>query len=665
MAALKVEVLGGFRLTDGETGELHIRGAKTKALFAYLVLNPDRPHERETLASVLWGDRFDSQARQSLRQSLLAIRKVLGERAGDVLTADSDTVTLNSGSVAGDAAEFERLGSTESGYEASVALYAGDLLAGINPKAEEYDTWRAAERDRLRNLACTVSDHLADRFERAGDSAKAVDATRRLLDLDPLREDAHRRLMRLYAVAGDRDAAFKQYQSFANTLRRELGADPEAETDELFAKLKVGATATVEDLFEAEAESSDEERARQSPALPDKPSIAVLPFDNMSSDPEQDYFSDGITEELTTALSKNTLFFVTARNSAFTYKGKPVNVKQVARELGVRYILEGSVRKAGDRVRISAQFIDAVTGNHVWAERFDRPLLDVFAVQDEITREIAGAIGSEFVMAEEDRASRLTADSLSAWELVVRARGHYWKMTKEDVRKGRLRCEEAIEKTPGDSRGYSVAALAHTADAVFGWSESRDRSVSEARRLSEKAVSLNPNDEWAHCSEAYALYMSREFEPAIRAAEEAIRINPNFATAEVVLGFILAMAGRSDEASEHIHSAMRLSPRDPMMFGNYVAMSLAEFVRGDYGAAADWARKAIQANRAYPGSYRILAACCGHSGELNDAKNAIHSLRQYMPFASIEGTKRQIPFKNDADSMRYLDGLRKAGLPEN
>ena len=313
--------------------------------------------------------------------------------------------------------------------------------------------------------------------------------------------------------------------------------------------------AAAQDAVQAEAD-------RPALPLPDRPAIAVLPFINMSGDPEQEYFSDGISEDIITALSKLRWFFVIARNSSFIYKGKSAHLKQIADELGVRYVLEGSVRKSGERVRITAQLIDVVTGGHLWAERYDRGLSDVFAVQDEITEAIVAAIEPQLYAAENFHAQRKAPDSMDAWDLVMRALSHYWRVTRQDNVVAQALLEKAVSIDPNYGQALGVLATSHTFSAHMGW-EDMARSAPIAERAALAAIRTDDEDPWAHNALGCVYLFSRRFDDSLAEFELALQLNPNFSLAQGYYGLSLSYNGRWQEADEAARRAIRLSPRDP------------------------------------------------------------------------------------------------------
>jgi TolB-like protein/Tfp pilus assembly protein PilF len=397
---------------------------------------------------------------------------------------------------------------------------------------------------------------------------------------------------------------------------------------------------------------------------PAKPSIAVLPFLNMSGDVDQEYFSDGITEDIITALSSFRWFFVIARNSSFTYKGKTIEVKQVAEDLGVRYVLEGSVRKVGKKVRITAQLIDAPTGFHVWAERYDRDLEDIFAVQDEITHNIVRSVGPEFLSAEMKRAQRKDVRNLDVWDCIMRASSHHGRYTKKDTTEAQRLLHKAIELDPMSPEASCLLAFTHLMQVQFGWSESTAKSIKEAEKAAQSAVAIDDRDAWAHTALGLVDLISKRYDDATGRLEKAIDLNPNLANAYGALGQAQALAGEYEAAVTHINKAIRLSPHDPFAPYWFGHLGVAAFADEHYEDARYWGRKTIQQNPMFPGGHRLMAASCGQLGRTQEAANELKELLLLMPGMTADDVRKQVPFKRSNDMERYIDGLRKAGLKE-
>jgi Predicted integral membrane protein len=396
--------------------------------------------------------------------------------------------------------------------------------------------------------------------------------------------------------------------------------------------------------------------ATVAPTLPDKPSIAVLPFANMSGDPEQEYFADGISEDIITGLSKLRWFFVIARNSSFTYKGKAVDVKRVARELGVRYVLEGSVRKGGNRVRITAQLIDAATNNHIWADRYDGELTDVFALQDEITKKVVAAIEPRLLEAEGIRSQNRSPDDLGAWEMVIQANSLFWRLTKTENEAAIALLKRAVERYPDYAPAHSMLAFMMLVSGHLGWSVEE-----QAAALAARAAALDDNDPWAHLALGYAAFVRRQTSVATAEFRRAIALNPNFAAAYGYLGWALAFDGQSDQAIAHLEEAIRMSPHDPQNAVFNAGFAAAHYLAGRYAKAVEYSSTALQQRSAFTAGYRIHCASLAQNGQSDEARAALARLKELQPDVSIAWIKQNVPYQ-PGPMAKFLEGMRKAGL---
>jgi adenylate cyclase len=413
--------------------------------------------------------------------------------------------------------------------------------------------------------------------------------------------------------------------------------------------------------------SSTAETDRESTSVlsvPDRPSIAVMPFVNRSGDPEQEYFSDGITEDLVTALSRIRWFFVIARNSSFAYKDRSYDARSVARELGVSYVVEGSVRRAGDRVRVTAELTEAGTGRQVWANRYDRDIADIFEVQDDITQTIVGAIEPEMSKVERDRAASKAPGSLVAWDLYQRGMAHLYLLTKDELDQARQLFEKAIESDPELAPAHAALAEADYYEVVYGYADSmaenRERALGHARR----AVFIDPEDASGHSTLGRVLYLRGEHEDAILELETAIELNPSLALAHYGLGAALVFSGRAEEAIAPLETAVRLSPRDPNMGSFLVRLADAYFLMGDAGLAVQTAKKALQQPRFQWSRYSILIATLGSLGRADEAASWLAQLIEQRPDFSIEFVRENHLYTDPVCLERYLQALRDAGVPE-
>jgi TolB-like protein/Tfp pilus assembly protein PilF len=396
-------------------------------------------------------------------------------------------------------------------------------------------------------------------------------------------------------------------------------------------------------------------------ALPTRPAIAVLAFDNMSDDPEQEHFSNGISEDIITALSKLRWFFVIARNSSFTYKGKAVHVKQVGEELGVGYVLEGSVRKDGDRVRITAQLNDVASGSHIWAQRYDRGLADVFAVQDEITEAIVASIEPQLYAAEHFRSRRKPPDSMDAWELVMRALSLYARVSRDDNLKAQALLERAMAAAPKFSQASGVFAANNMCSAHMGWADMAT-TVRIAERAALSAVRADREDPWAHHALGTVYLFTKRFDDSLAEFEWALSLNPNFSLAQGYYGLALSLCGRWEEGDVAARRAMRLSPRDPFSAIFCGAAATAQLVGRNYDEAMRLARESLRQRSDYVGAHRVLTAAAGMAGQHDAARSALQELRRVQPDISLSWVENNMPIKHDADREHFVEGLRRAGL---
>jgi len=399
--------------------------------------------------------------------------------------------------------------------------------------------------------------------------------------------------------------------------------------------------------------------------LPEKPSIAVLPFTNMSGDPEQEYFADGVVEDIITALSHFSRLFVIARNSSFTYKGRAVDVRQVGQELGVRYVLEGSVRRSQDRLRLTGQLIDARDGTHLWAERFDGSMQDVFGLQDEMTSMIVGAIAPRLQMAEIERAKKSRPDSLDAYDLYLRALAAIREMTLADSDVALAYVDRALKIDPEYAVAAGLGAWASTLRVAQNWAVDREVEKRRGVALGRLAVLKGQEDADALAAGGYALaFLGGELHEGLRAIEQAINLNPNNAMGLMHAGWVRSYMGRPREAVDALHRSMRLSPRDPMLFRAQGALAYAHFLLREFEQAITAGKQAIESNPNYTVPYRAVASALAHTGRIDEAREMIARLTVLVPDLSLSTLPEVVVFRHSGGLDLILEGLRRAGVPE-
>ncbi|MBF8746753.1 winged helix-turn-helix domain-containing tetratricopeptide repeat protein [Pseudomonas monteilii] len=401
------------------------------------------------------------------------------------------------------------------------------------------------------------------------------------------------------------------------------------------------------------------------PALPDKPSITVLPFQNLSGDPEQDYFADGVVEDVISALSRIRWLFVISRNSSFTFKGQRVDAQQVGLALGVRYVLEGSVRKAGSRLRITGQLIDAITGEHLWAERFEGQIDDLFELQDQVAQSVVGAIAPQLERVEIERARRKPTDSLCAYDYYLRGMAKLHLGTHEAIEQALPLFYNAIERDPEYASAYGMAAWCYFWRKLNGWMDDRASEIAEGIRLARMAVELGRDDAVALTRGGHTLgHLAGDLDGGMALLERARLLNPNLAPAWFLGGILRALRGETQAAIEDLRHAERLSPLDPEMFRLQVGMALANFFAAKYDETVMWAEKALGNVPSLLAAVALLAASHALSGRQQSAQVAIARLQELDPGLRVSALSQWLPIYRDEDLSKFAEGLRLAGLPE-
>ena len=665
----RVNILGRFELRAPDGQEVALGARKSIALLALLATAPAQRMSRDRVAGLLWENMPDAQARGNLRQLLAATR-----RPAPFLEADAGSIGFSAGMVETDLADFEAAiaENAPAALERAAGLYRADLMDGFSLRDRDFDDWLTGERERLREHAVQLFLRLMERAAAIG-VEPAIRWALRILAVDPVHEPAHRALMELYAAQGRHAAALRQYEQLRETLARELDTRPEPETDALVRRIRDdrrGPGRPVVEPLSLDSDGRMPAEARPSPdpppPVPETPSIVVLPFQNLSADPEQEYFSDGIVEEITTALSRFRSLFVISRNSAFTYKGRAVDVRQVGRELGVRYLLEGSVRKAANRVRITGQLIEAESAAHLWADRFEGTPEDIFDLQDQVTSSVVGAISPALEQAEIDRIKRKPTESLGAYDYFLRGRAALHEGSVQGHKDAMQLFYRAIELDPDFASAYGMAAYCYCHRKTNGWMADREEEIAETVRLARRAVELDKDDAVALSCGGFALaYVAGELDAGVAFIDRALLLNPNLATAWIVSGWVRVWLGEPEVAIEHLARATRLSPLDPLTNRTRTTTAHAHFFAGRYDEASSWAAMALREWPDYQTALRIAAASYALAGRAEDAKSARERLQKLDPQLRISNLEDELgPYHRPQDVVRYVEGLRAAGLPD-
>jgi adenylate cyclase len=622
VADLEISLFGGFRVQRGTDQHIEFSGRKDCALLGYLAVSPGVPCSREKLAALLWGNSGDRQARDSLKQALLRLRRSFSLASSMPLVTNRHSVTLDRDSVTVDVGAFEHLlgTATPEALERAIALYRGDLLDGIQVRDLAYEDWLLVERQRLRGLAVEAATRLMTQSVSAGQRDRAATAARRLLNLEPLHEAACRTLMQVHAHRGERAQALKLFESLRDRLRQELGVTPEPETIRLYRSIRGRRQGEASPLVRSPADSRNgghrswaiegsTEKAARDEDRPDearsKPSIAVLPFANIGGDPEDEHFADGLTEDIITDLSRVSALFVAARHSVFTFKGRAVQVQQAARELNVSHVLEGSVRKAGGRVRITAQLVDGATGGHLWANRYDRSFDDIFVLQDEVTDSIVDILKVKLLPEELEGLASHSTTSVDAYRYYLMGRSFYLRgIDKHGLRIAREMFAKAVEFDPRYARAYATLAICESYLAMGDPQATYESFLANSRR----ALQLDPHLAEARALKGLALYAEGLYAEAAPEFERALRLDPDLPETYFFYGRNCRLQGLHKQAAALFSRAATLRPNEYRALGLLAKSYKALGWQQDFLIAAAQCLERIEAEiEAHPDNAGALA----------------------------------------------------------
>jgi len=660
-----IRILGGLEITSSAGEPVRLPTRKTALLLAALALAGGKGVPRQTLCDAFWTDRGESQARSSLRQALAAIRRVVSKAESGIRTeGDLDAIGLVASPQVVDVQLFDHL--VDKGEPAHLAgaadCYQGDVLAGF-AVPEPLDQWFAPHRRSYRRKALLLVVRLS---LLTGPDLDAVEVAcqalaDRLLAGDPAAEEAHRALIRLHRYQGRLNAALRQFQLCKEALQRELGAEPEARTRDLMADSRQIAIA----IDSGRSRPSALAATAASPTR-ELPSLAVLPFQNLTSEPDQDYFADGVVDDIINGLSRyRSLLRVIARNSTFTYKGRTVDVTQVGRELNVRYVLEGNVRRSGNRLRIGGQLIDATTAVQIWSDRFEGEIADIFALQDRIAESVVGALVPQLREAEMDRARRTPPESIDAHLTYMQAQGLFYTWSRDGLDKALQLSYRAIELDPNYATPYGLALTCLYLRRTVGWVADPARDLVEARRLCDRVFEIGRDNFFALGAAGLALAgLLGEHDRGAALLDESLVLNPNASAMLVQSGFVRAWMGEPELAIQQVQRAMRNSPVDVLMFYMHAAMALAHFVAGRDDEAFAWAEKALQRNPLAAPALRVAAASAALLGRIPAATKYLSLLRQLDPGLRVSNLGDRITLRRPQDRERLAEALHRAGLPD-
>ncbi len=646
---LHLRLMGTFLLTQADGTVVGISSRKNRALLAILALSPGQRATRERLAGLLWGDHGENLARSNLRQALAILRKELGPDATSTLAVRDDHVLFRTEAMTVDAVTIlGSAGSTELASLRSVAaLCAGEFLADVSLNEEAFEDWLSAQRAPL----AAAEMRLLEKLVLLETGTARIDVAQRLVALEPLRESSHRQLISAYAAEGERGLALKQFEACRKLLREELGVEPADETQDLRRQISAGETQFGAGSDAGPARPAQERQVRL-------PSVAVLPFANLGDDPSQSYFSDGVAGDIISELSRWQLLSVQSRSASFRYRGAAVDLRQVAWDLNVRYVVEGSVRRQADRIRISVQLIDATTGNLVWAERFDRNSEDLFDVQDQVVRTIVSTLAGRVQVASVGQLSRRPPASLLAYECVLKGNALPWSDPAAHAEATKL-FARAIELDPGYGLAHSLLA-----DMYAGsWQDSLSKDESlleEAFKLAQRAVDLDSNDSTCFSILGQIVLRRRMYDLALQYARRGTEINPNNQWNTADLGIVLCFTGQAEAALECFKRAQEIDPFfGPSWLWPCLGITLLVLRRP---------KEALTAfEHMQTPSYWVAALMAGCHARLGNGELAVALVAECLklrPDFSISRRLDKEPFKNATDAAYFAESMKMAGLPE-
>lgn len=662
-----LRLLGCLEIRQESKSSLNLPSRKAGALLAVLGRHPGKKHEREKLATLLWPDSQQASARVSLRQTLKQLRQALSIPDEEAVVVEGDTLAIDPSLFEVDVIRFEesveRMCQVTS--EAAIELYKGDFLEGFVDPTEPFAEWATFERMQLRERFIAALEAILHQNLEERRIEQAVQKVGYLLALDPVDERLHRILMELYLKQDRSIAALKQYRSCCSVLQENLGVPCEPKTEALYLR-----------ILESNKHQHTEFQpgsSRDKKSVPEgvfaRPAIAVLPFKNLNGDPNQTYFSDGVSEDIITLLAGWRRFPLISSSSTLAYRNSMEDIRYVADELGAGYVVTGSVRQAGNRARINTQLVEADTGYVHWAKSYDLNLSDILKTQDEIAERIAAAIEPVLESAELGRITTIRTDDISAWDYFLRGKSFLHRYTAESNAQARKNFQKAIELDPTYSDAHSGLALGYLRDLLIGSTggasiagkHDRDKKVAHAYDSARRAVELDPNSSDAYLQVGTAYVWIEDFESAISETELAVELNPSNAHARMALGNRLDLIGRNSEGILQMEHSLELNPRDLNCWNYMGYLSRAYLDSQQYENALSWAQKALRLRPDQPEAYFRVAACLAHLNHFQEARAALAKCDRLSPgFITMKASWQ--PYSDSGRSEHFFAGLRRFSL---
>jgi len=646
---IELRLLGGIEVRDGN-GQIDLASAKLAGLLAVLAVAGSKPVPRETLTEMLWGSHSDEQARQNFRQALSRLRKLLG---AETIVSDDSAIRLDRRHVIVDIDCLSGNGvSAEQNIfnlQALSGLARGEFLEGLVIREPGFSEWLELERRRFNGQIREIDLRLAQTALDSTDAAAALTRADAMMRRDALDEDAHKLQLKALADLGRKHEALKVHQAFAQRLKSDLGADPDAETLALVDALRIATPSRSASFADA------------------RPSIAVMPFVNLSPDPDQGYFADGMTDELITALSRLPWLTVRSRSATFAFKSRPIDPRQAGRECDVRYVLEGTVRKAGGQIRISGQLIDAATSTTIWGGHFDGNLDRIFEFQDLVTAKVVGAVQPRLEQVELERSRQKPTTSLDAYDYYLRGLAELHRWTRDGNRAAISHFYRAIELDRRFAAAYGMAARCLCQRKTSDWVEDEARERAETEGLASLAVEFGRDDPVALAAAGFAVaFVLGKVSEGGELVERSLSINPGYAVAWMFKSWIKAWSGEADEALACVGRALDVSPHnpDPYVVNMRRLMGFAHFIAGRYEDSIACVQAFVTAPQSATTAFAAAAASAILLGRRDEAHAMMAELLQVAPSLRLATLRRRFPIVKDEDFNRFAGALGLAGLPE-
>jgi TolB-like protein/Tfp pilus assembly protein PilF len=660
---MRLRVLGGLDLTAAADAPAPEVTRQTRLLLACLAVAGPKGLSRAELCALFWPDRPSALARNSLRQGLAAIRKMLrGDATAMSVQSDLEILKLSATAEAIDVAAFRQglHDGDRDGMIAAASAYGGELLAGVEIP-EDVEQFITSHRRSLNDQAQQLAERLSKVKGADEESLNAAQALAdRLLRSDPASEEAHRALIHSHLRRGRTNAALRQFEQCKEALRRELRAEPDSETRRLFDSIH----SSERGAFKSEEGTQQAGGPADANSTGPYPSIAIMPFDNLG-DASDAYFVDGVVEEIGSTLSRIRDFFVIARQSTFTFKGRFVDAREVGRALGVAYLVEGTARRDGDRLRISVQLVDAVTLTQLWSDRYEGANTEIFAYQDRIAAQVAGALNPAIRRAEIEAARRKPPASLRAYDLVMRAFPKLWGHNASAINEAIPNLQDALRIDPKYGRALALLAWCHALNATYLWTTEPEREVAAARRAVDATTGLIDDDPTALTAAGAAAGFCGDQEGASALLEQALALDPNNAWAWARWGWTGIYRAQPQQALERFEKAMKLSPLDPFAFNTRIGMASALACLGNPVEAVAIAKDVTKKHPEVTWAHRLLASWAAMAGDMETARSAARKLLTANPDFTIRRYLAIPGFQNMPEYRdRLVRGLREAGLPE-